>query len=225
MAIVCALMKMTTDDWQDLLARERNYRQAFLHDAFLMLSFNGISGDYVEFGSHGANTFRAAHSESRRFGGTQHLWAFDSFEGFPEPTETQDAHPQWNAGGMSTSEVEFHRLCAEHGMSPNEYTAVAGYFRDSLSSRTQETSPSNIALAYIDCDLYSSTKDVHAFLAPRLKHGQVIAYDDYFCYSATQPSGERAAHQELDQAQPQWRFVPYARFGWAGQAFVVESAT
>ncbi len=94
-----------------------------------------------------------------------------------------------------------------------------------LSSRTQETSPSNIALAYIDCDLYSSTKDVHAFLAPRLKHGQVIAYDDDSCYSATQPSGERAAHQELDQAQPQWRFVPYARFGWAGQAFVVESAT
>jgi hypothetical protein len=46
---------------------------------------------------------------------------------------------------------------------------------------------------YIDCDLYSSTKTVMAFLGSRLKHGMIVALDDYYCYSATGISGERLA--------------------------------
>ena len=54
--------------------------------------------------------------------------------------------------------------------------------------------PANIALAFIDCDMYSSTRSVLGFLMPRLKHGMIIAFDDYFCWiRRPQPSGERRA--------------------------------
>ena len=57
--------------------------------------------------------------------------------------------------------------------------------------RVGKLAPTDIALAYIDCDLYSSTMPVLEFLLPRLKNGMIIAFDDYFCWSATQLS-ERA---------------------------------
>ena len=74
----------------------------------------------------------------------------------------------------------------------------------------------------IDCDLYSSTKTVLEFLMPRLKHGMIIAFDDYFCWSATQISGERKAMMELFSKDCRWEMVPYMQFGWHGNSFVIE---
>ena len=61
------------------------------------------------------------------------------------------------------------------------------------------------------------------FLLPRLKHGMIIAYDDYFCWSATQLSGERRAQLEFFSRDPRWELVPFIQFGWHGQSFVVEA--
>ena len=40
-----------------------------------LLEFNGIDGDYVEFGCDGAQTFRLAHRFSRDLETHRHLWA------------------------------------------------------------------------------------------------------------------------------------------------------
>jgi hypothetical protein len=53
----------------------------------------------------------------------------------------------------------------------------------------------------------------------------IIAVDDYYCWSATDVSGERAALREFEAANPQWHFHRYRDLGWAGCAFVVESTT
>jgi hypothetical protein len=39
-----------------------------------------------------------------------------------------------------------------------------------------------VALACVDCDI---------------KHGMIVAFDDYFCWSSTQISGERRAFVEF----------------------------
>ena len=83
--------------------------------------------------------------------------------------------------------------------------------------------PANIALAYVDCDLYSSTMSVLEFLEPRLKHGMIVAFDDYFCWSSGQLSGERRAMLEVFDAHARWHLEPYVQFGWHGQSFVVEN--
>jgi O-methyltransferase len=83
--------------------------------------------------------------------------------------------------------------------------------------------PRDVALAYVDCDLYSSTRTVLDFLRPRLKHGMIVAFDDYFCWSSTQPAGERKAFLELTAADDRWEWVPYVQYGWHGHSFVIEA--
>jgi hypothetical protein len=73
--------------------------------------------------------------------------------------------------------------------------------------------------------MYTSTVSVLEFLAPRLKHGMIVAMDDYHCWTPTELSGERAALLEFERAHPQWHFHRYRDIGWAGTSFVVEDAS
>lgn len=192
------------------------------------MAFNGIDGDYAEFGSHGCNTFALAYQESRRNNQhNAHLWAFDSFQGLPRGKDEKDEHPNWMEGGMETSLTRFLALCASRNIPDSEYTVVPGFYEDTLPALKPGDAPQNIALAYIDCDLYSSTCDVLGFLMPRLKHGMIMAFDDYFCWSATGLSGERKAMLDYFGGSKNdncpWRLEPYMQYGWHGQSFVVES--
>lgn len=206
----------------DLARHEMLERKAFFRRAFAYLAFNRIPGDYVEFGSHGAMTFRLAWSAMRLTGAARHLWAFDSFAGLPAPADPRDRHPRWEPGAMAQGLTEFHVACRAHGMGPGDYTAVAGFYAETLAPASGHPRPERIAFAYIDCDLYSSTVAVLGFLRPRLQSGMLIAFDDWFCDSAEGPSGERAATREAFGAEAAWRLEPYQPIGWHGMSFVVE---
>jgi hypothetical protein len=202
--------------------QERKCRQEFFYNAFKALSFNGIDGDYAEFGCCGGMTFALAYYESRRHGHKARMWAFDSFQGLPAPQGTEDEHPVWVERSMATTLEQFHAICAANGIRRDAYTAVSGFYDQTLATMSPTDAPENIALAYIDCDLYSSTKTVLEFLKPRMKHGMIIAFDDYFCYSVSNISGERKAMLEFFTNYGRWALVPYMQFGWHGNSFVVE---
>lgn len=197
-------------------------RHRFFRFAFHALCFNGISGDYVEFGSWTARSFRLAYDASRRTGYMCRLWSFDSFAGLPQPVGAVDQHPHWVQGDMATSLDEFLAIVRAHGIPRDAFRVVPGWYDDTLDPNVGGERPRDICLAYIDCDLYSSTKTVLEFLIPRLKHGMIIALDDYFAYSDSDISGERRAANELLVGHPDYRLVPFLRYGWASLAFVVE---
>ncbi|NND64901.1 MAG: hypothetical protein HKM24_02950 [Gammaproteobacteria bacterium] len=203
----------------------RNYkdRRLFFDKALKALSFNGISGDYVEFGCHGGMTFKLAHQSSRRQGQSIKLWGFDSFSGLPDTEHEEDEHPFWQPGTLATSVDDFHRVCKRNGIPRDDYKIVEGYYENSLPKFAPNDEPNDICLAYIDCDLYSSTKAALDFLRPRLKHGMIIAFDDYFCWSKTHASGERMAMLEEFSDNDRWSMLPYLNFGWHGMSFIVES--
>lgn len=213
---------MSQVDIFDIQLQEQVWRQQFFYNAFRALAFNGITGDYAEFGCWGGMTFAMAYGESRRQKHRAHLWAFDSFQGLPPTEGPRDEHPIWQAGTLKTSLDEFHGLCAQRGVPRADYSVVPGFYQETLDHMAADAAPRDIALAYVDCDLYSSTRSVLAFLMPRLKHGMLIAFDDYFCWTATQISGERRAMEEALGDHPRWQLVPYVQFGWHGQSFVVE---
>lgn len=202
--------------------QEHMGRQHFFYNAFRVLSFNGIDGDYVEFGCHGAGTITLAYQEMSKHGNQGKLWAFDSFQGLPAPQNEKDDHPHWKEHHMSTGLDKFHKLCKAFGIPTEVYEAVPGYYKDTLPMLSSSGEPTNIALAYIDCDLYSSTMDVLQFLVPRLKHGMIIAFDDYYCWSKDQISGERQAMSEIFPINEGWKLIPYSQIGWHGQSFIVE---
>ena len=208
-------------------------RLPFFRRAFLALGFNGISGDYAEFGCYTGTTFNLAfqeYSRSRKhlsfldYQFDRKLWALDSFRGLPAQSAPEDEHPSWREGALAMSVDEFHAACARNAIPREAYQVVEGYYDRTL--RVDDTSsrlPQDIALAYIDCDLYSSIVTVFRYLAPRLKHGAIVALDDYFCFSAAQASGARRAALEFFSSNRDWRLIPYVQYGWAGMSYIVES--
>lgn len=197
----------------------------FFWDAFIALNVNGISGDYVEFGSWGANTFKLAYGHTAGGPVTRHMWAFDSFAGLPETSDPRDVHPGWRTGGPGQGGVDqFHAACEDHGIPRDAYTAIEGYYDDSLPPFGTDAPPADIALVYLDCNLYTSTVSALRFLSPRLKHGMIIAFDDYWCWSPTDVSGERTAFHQFEAEHPQWVFTRFKEVNWGGLSFVVEDA-
>ncbi len=203
---------------------ERDHRREFMRRAFKALAFNGITGDYAEFGSHGGTTFNLAHREIRRHKRQRMMWAFDSFQGLPEQDGTDDYHPGWKRGKMATSVDTFRALCRKNGIPATAYRTVPGYYDETIGDVAADAPdlPTDIALAYVDCDLYSSTKIVLSFLMPRIKQGSIIAFDDYFCISDRQLAGERRAMLEAFVNHPHFKLSPFVQYGWHGMSFIVE---
>lgn len=198
-------------------------KRAFIKKAFAALQFNGIAGDYLEFGTGRGLSFIAADRANRRSSRPlRKLWGFDSFEGLPEETSAPDQHRAWIAGTMACSQAEFRRICWSHDV--RNYELVPGFFAESLAKLGPDSFPSgSIAMVYVDCDLYSSTRQVLDFLWPRLAGGMVVAFDDYFNFNQSGVSGERRALEErLASAGGRVRFQPYIQYGYAGQSFIVE---
>jgi O-methyltransferase len=196
----------------------------FFWDAFTAVSVNGITGDYVEFGSWGCNTLRHAWHACEQFRAKRHLWAFDSFQALPPSDEPRDQHPVLVAGGAGQGGVDaFHATCAGFGVPGDAYTAVEGYYVDTLPPLGTDGEPRDIAIAYVDCNLYSSTVTVLEFLEPRLKPGMIVGFDDYYLYNRDSGvSGEREALNEFLQANRQWHFHRFKDIHWGGVSFVVE---
>jgi O-methyltransferase len=203
---------------------ERSGRWEFMHKAFSALAFNEISGDYLEFGSCGGMTFALAFKASRRANFPCKLWSFDSFTGLPAQVGAEDEHPEWVDRAMSMSLDAFRAKCKWNGIPDNDYVTIPGYYEDTIGrdDRIDLHLPKDVALAYIDCDLYSSTKVVLRFLKDRMKHGMIVALDDYYCYSARTISGERRACLEFLREDDRFHFSPFAQFGWHGMSFIVE---
>lgn len=204
-------------------AARKDKGQFFAH-AFKALDFNGISGDYVEFGCSGGMTFCLAFDQISVRKAKRHLWAFDSFQGLPDSTSPLDSHPGWKKGAYATKLDEFHEICEFHPIPRSTYTVVPGFYAETLTQLPHDHDPTDIALAYIDCDLYSSARTVLEFLKPRLKHGMILAFDDYFCWSAELLSGEKKAFLDVLASDTEWRFAPYRDFSWGGHSMIVERA-
>jgi hypothetical protein len=199
-------------------------RRELMRKAFHALAFNNISGDYLEFGSASGTTFALAYKESRRAKLHCKLWSFDSFRGLPPLATSKDQHPSWAEGSYSVSLQEFIATCQKNGIPNDDYTTVPGYYEDTIGQEDTIgiSLPRDVALAYVDCDLYSSTETVLRFLGRRMKHGMIVALDDYYCYSAHSLSGERRACLEFLQRDSRFHFSPFAQFGWHGMSFIVE---
>ena len=105
----------------------------FYRRAFDFLTDNRVRGDYHEYGCHRCRTFRMALTEARRHNvADMKFYAFDSFEGLPDPV-TDTSVEIWRRGALTTSEEEFQRLVREHGIYVERVHTVKGFYGDSLT--------------------------------------------------------------------------------------------
>jgi len=217
------------DDWDknkeidynnnEIRQREK-YR--FFQLAYDYLAANFIEGDYYEFGTHKARTFRMSLSEARKKNMENiNFYAFDSFEGLPEPQDI-DKFSGWEKGALKTTDDEFDVIIRGHGLYLDRIHKVKGYYQDTLNNELQqqfEQNRSKIALVYIDCDFYESAVHVLDFIEPLLQNGSVICFDDWNVYKASPDKGERRAFTEFI-AKTGHHFEEFITVGWFGKSFI-----
>lgn len=113
-------------------------------------------------------------------GAGRQVWAFDSFEGFPEPT-VEDAsvrNPkkgEWKVIATSDLDDILFRLCGLPAAAKQSLRVTKGYFENTLPSSKVE----RIALLYLDVDLYGSYKTCLNELYHKVVPGGVILFDEY----------------------------------------------
>ena len=137
-------------------------------------------GLYLEFGVYKAQTTNHIAKNINKT-----IYGFDSFVGLPD---NWTGH-QTEAGGFDLK-----------GILPpvkENVVLVNGWFKDTLPGFLQKHKE-NIAFMHIDCDIYSSTRDVFELCADRIKAGTIIVFDEYFNYPNWQ-NHEYKAFQEFVQ--------------------------
>ncbi|MBC04717.1 TylF/MycF/NovP-related O-methyltransferase [Thalassospira sp.] len=195
-------------------------RYDFFKQAQYYLQVNRVDGIYAEFGCHEVNTFRMALRTLGLPGRPNKIskfYAFDSFEGMPEP-EGIDRQKIWRKSMNATSEEAFLRTVKKD---QHRVRTVKGFYENTLPNFSFEEHE-KIALAYLDCDYHSSTKACLDFLNGKFQHGCLLAFDDWDCYYSDPKRGQKLAFSEFkDSTKSQYYFEELCNIASGGKCFVV----
>jgi hypothetical protein len=203
--------------------QQRGQRQVLL-EAFTVTGSAGVRGDYLEFGVYRGdnvvNAWRSARVTGRE--GVR-FYAFDSFQGLPDPEASPvDRGGEFEEGQYAAGRSEFEHTLRRAGVDMSRLTVVEGFYETSLPDlHPHEIGLEAASLVWIDCDLYSSTVCALDFVTDLLQDGSVLLFDDWYCFRARADKGEQQACHEWLERNPGITLVPYRDFHWAGRAFVV----
>lgn len=148
--------------------------------AALYTRVRSVPGAVVECGVGRGRTFLYFAYLIHAEGGTRELWGFDSFEGFPEPTDADQSARAPKAGewsGISPGDIQ--TILKTAGIS-SDFIAksvhlIPGFFEKSLARYSNQP----IAFLHIDADLYDSYREVLAALVPFVSSGGIVLFDEY----------------------------------------------
>jgi hypothetical protein len=159
---------------QDALDETVEYIKANMPDAMIrrdardVLTYASrqvsLDGLFLEFGVRTGTSINHIARRNRR--ATIH--GFDSFEGLPEP---------WTGWTMDSGAFAGEGIPV---VEPNVELHV-GWFDDTLPAFLDDHD-GDVAFAHIDSDIYSSARTVLYGLAPRLRPGSIVVFNEYFNY-------------------------------------------
>lgn len=148
-----------------------------------------LPGAFVECGVGHGTTFAMLAFLARAQKRT--LYGFDSFEGFPEPSEADRSWRNPQQEEWRVRQAEVWELLSDTGLlyGPVKDWPILrhGFFRETL----REEDPRLIALLHLDCDLHDSYRDALAYLFPRVVAGGIVMFDEYREFSKSHPDEEK----------------------------------
>jgi hypothetical protein len=162
-------------------------------------------GAILEFGVWwGANLalFESLRAVYEPYNYARRIIGFDTFEGYPDPTEADGRHPLAAEGQYAVSEgyrEHLERLLGYHqAENPMGHIERIELVAGDASRTVHEWLASNpeaiVALAYFDMQLYEPSRECMAAIQPRLARGSVLALDEL---NAREFPGESIAFQEV----------------------------
>ena len=193
----------------------------FFRQAFRLLHFNKIEGDYAEFGCLQYRTFPMAWRAIQAQPIERELWGIGTFSSITEAQTAKDLHPRWQSDTPVISAAAFRRRCRWSRIP----LKILHLIQADLSTLEESVAmPGTIALAWINGQPYSDISAVLHWLEPKLTVGMILAFEHYYCWSRFESSGARNAFRALQRLRPDLNFIEFRRFGLAGVAFLIEDA-
>jgi hypothetical protein len=205
-------------------------RSTTFFDAIEFINFERVEGDIVECGVFGGISLallaKGATFDSK--GMSRKIVGIDSFEGLPSGEE----HARWTAGDCATMHSRHPILPIGARVTPattlelftrcelQEPVLHVGRFDRVLPQVIPAQHPA-IALLHVDCDLYESSRDVLHGVAPALRDGTIVLFDDWFHYRANPRRGEARAFGEFLAAHPEWEAIEWRTYGPFSKAFIL----
>ncbi len=157
-----------------------------------------LKGAYLEMGvctGKSINFIAALNSH-------QIIHGFDSFEGLPEDWERRDRI--WPKGTFALNNPEKLPYVLSN------VRLYKGLFKDSLPIfKDSILKDTPIAFLNIDCDLYSSTKEVLDILGNNLVSGSIIVFDELYNYPGSEAHEWKALQGFLDEKQIKIEFLAF----------------
>lgn len=94
---------------------------------------------------------------------------------------------------------------------PENVELIKGFFSDSLPSflSREEIVDKRIDFIHMDCDLYSSTRDVLNMLTTKITAGTIIAFDEYFNYPGWKNEEFKAFQEWVKGNCVEYEYVTY----------------
>ena len=201
-------------EFQALYQRIRPYTmlsEARLYSLFSLVKqicLANISGNIVECGVAGGGSTALMAAVIQRYSKQQrYLYAFDSFEGMPLPTDADQFNQipadatGWGTGTCAAPESSVREICTQLGVWQIVQT-VKGYFEHTLP--TVRNAIGMIAFLHMDGDWYESTKNILDNLYDRVVNHGVIQVDDYGHWSGCR----QAIHEFESQRQIHFDIKP-----------------
>lgn len=146
-------------------------------------------GAIMEFGVGRGRSIRTIAKATRR-----PVYGFDSFEGLPEA---------WT--GHSERKGAFSQRGSLPKV-PKNVVLFKGLFADTIGQWTA-IHPDKVGFLHMDCDIYSSTRDVLTRIGGRFQKGSVIVFDEYFNYPSWRHHEAKAWAEFVDLYSIKYEYI------------------
>lgn len=182
------------------------------------------NGDYYEFGIFRGYAFLSAQKSCKELGiEGVHFYGFDSFEGLPPVTGIDKTNNQFFEGQFKCGKDQVEANLNANGVDWQHTTLIEGFFSDSLTAEAKCThSFRPVAVALIDCDLYSSTQEVLTWLNEFIRDGSILLFDDWYSYGTDESLGQQKAFSEFLEKNESYSVEEFCEFEEHGKGFKIK---
>ena len=204
-------------DWRETTALYRSLhdggytmvsarRARALNRAARTVAREGVPGALVDCGVwNGGSTILLARGAPGR-----EVWAFDSFQGMPEPGEHEGETGTHYRGDCLGSEERLREGFRRYA-DPERLHVRPGWFEDTLARARDEVGP--VAVLHVDADWYESVRLVLDVFYPLVSPGGFVLIDDYGHWPGAQSAtdefraavGDDAPLERADYTGRYWR--------------------
>lgn len=152
-----------------------------------------VEGALIEIGTWRGGSGALIAASARSVGITDTVYLCDTFTGVVKAGEHDSRYEGGEHADTSTAMVE-EVLSA---LKLDNVTILKGVFPDETATKV---SSSSFRFCHVDVDVYESTKDIVAWVWPRLAVGGIMVFDDYgfmSCDGVTRFVNERREHKDV----------------------------